>query len=92
MDILKKLLDFLNTVKYNSHHKESKMIAEHYNNLPSSIKEDTGLPTNYSCLSPEQKDLVTSLSLCYKGIYEEILTEIDMFQKTLIDLGAEFHD
>jgi len=68
------------------------MISKYYNDLPSSTKEDVGLPTNYSCLSPEQEDLVKALCLCYKDIYEEILTEIDMFQKTLIDLGVDLND
>ena len=68
------------------------MIATNYDNLPSALKEDAGLPTNYVCLTPEQKDLVRALSLCYKDVYEEIMTEIDMFKRTLIDLVADLHE
>ena len=68
------------------------MIATKYDSLPSVTKEDAGLPTNYVCLTPEQKDLVKALSLCYKDIYEEIMVEIDMFKRTLIDLGADLYE
>ncbi len=68
------------------------MIATNYDSLPSVVKEDAGLPANYVCLTPEQKDLVKALSLCYKDIYEEIMVEIDMFSKTLIDLGADLYE
>ena len=68
------------------------MIATNYDNLPSALKEDTGFPENYVCLSPEQEDLVKALSLCYREVYEEILSEIELFKMNLIEMGEQLHD
>ena len=68
------------------------MIATNYDNLSSTLKEDAGFPQNYVCLSPVQKDLVMALSSCYKEVYEEILSEIDIFKMNLIEMGEQLHD